>query len=398
VGNAGSSAYTSKGVGTIRTGKQTGHNLLTHFQSILISRTRRDNEPRTGRTTFGEERTLHQQFVDHGFDDEVIHRSRRPNMRSRFANAATRSGIAEPYLRRRAEREYRYEPDAGEWEMLDPVSPQYEVFPHPTALSPPPLRTEESLNPSTLFNWIESDLSVGPIHRAAAETGDDPSTTVATDSRADSSAVDDVLASDAHTEPPATLDRASPAPATAARSRSSSPDEASRAWLAEYEALVPASGSSGTFSLGRRRRDDDTGPSTRRRLRHTGEGRDTRRDAVIFSPGPESWLDNVISRDRRGFRLDPFSLTGASVTSNVGSASRSGSTADDATIGAEDETIVIGDETASTHTLDSSLRENVAHEAGNTLSRTMSLSAVGRGDRPVAPLPRRRTSMLTGWE
>lgn len=165
-----------------------------------------------------------------------------------------------------------------------------------------------------------------------------------------SSPLPDAQPDDATRDPPTVLDLASPHRSrhgVTGRSRSTSPrDHPARSWLEEYT----SASSNYVVSLGRRRREDESGPSTRRRLRHTdmfdirdrdsfttnSSGRDTRRDGIIFPSSVDGWLGSVLDR------------------------------------GSDD--------------------EGPAPAPG--LVRTVSLSAVGGSDRPVARLPRRPASML----
>jgi len=232
------------------------------------------------------------------------------------------------------------------------------------------------------WDWPESpDLNIAELPESSAQAGDELVTIVDTaigteeDSRPANEAA---AASEAPTEPPTTLDRASPPPA-ATRSASSSPNPASRAWLEEYDHLFPSS-SSTIFTLGRRRREDDSGPSSRRRLRHTDGGRDTRRDAIIFSPAPEGWLDNMILHEPVPWL--PRDL-GLGPSADGGPEEGSATVAETASAGA-------------TPAPDAAAASGTGTPVPEppVLVRTTSLTAVG-GDRPVAPLPRRRTSALS---
>ncbi len=333
-----------------------------------------------------EERSLRQQFIEHGFDDRN-RPSRTPLRNSRLSETwnypwvtqrgalATTAPDAVPEtadtvgdaetIRDRARE------TLSDWDLLDANSP-YEVF---RGFESRPLGAHGHTD---LLDWLEPTPNI-------------PRTTPPPDEPLLAVLPMPVPPPD---EPPVTLDRASavtsPSSPARERSRSSSPNAASRAWLAEYTAggAPHSSGTVFSIALGRRQREEEDEPfsvlrSTSARRRTLGNdfmgdvhnaveggpppairrrynrppGRDTRRDAVVMEP-PEGWLESmqwgIAQRERpRYWSLAEFPMD----------AWRS----DDGNEDGED---------------------------GAPLTRTMSLSAVGRGDRPIAPLPRRQSSTL----
>lgn len=273
------------------------------------------------------DRSLRQQFIEHGFDEEhhSRHRGRTVGIGAPPHYRQSRLNGIDSYTRNPYRSVEALDNITSDWDILDATSP-YEVFPSIT--SPRPQAPDAPMS-NEFFNWLESP--------EAPRTQEE----------------------EAPTEPPATLDRGSPA---RARSRTASPNEDARAWLTEYESSTPhRSTSLFPFGLGRRRREDEAGPQStiRRRLRHVeSSGRDTRRDALVMQP-PEGWLESMrLSSEIEARRQREDGTARWSVGD-------------------------LGERT-----------EGEGDEGGHDLVRTMSLSAVGRGDRPIAPLPRRRSSML----
>jgi hypothetical protein len=199
-------------------------------------------------------------------------------------------------------------PDA--WELLESLTP---------AGVPSPRRDE-------VLDWIETSPTLPPV-----QPDDAP-----------------VLV-DVDAEPPTVLERASPPPVVPVRSPS--PDESSRAWLAEY--------ASSSQVLGRRRRADSG--LARLRLRHPEHGRDTRRDAVVVDT--PNWFETIAWSDA--------AWRGSASGSGSGSGAGPGAGAE---VEAEAEGAAQSERPAERRPLPPGIRLD------RGMTRTLSLSAVGHGD------------------